>query len=71
MSEVFAPDRRPSWSTLMLRCPETERAPDHVAPGAGGVPDAQQDRYVAAPRLGKRLGAPLPPVHRLSLCCSR
>ena len=34
----------------------------HVAPVAGGVPHAQQDRHVALPRLRERLIAPLPPV---------
>ena len=37
----------------------------HVAPVAGGVPDAQQHRHVAAPRLLERRRLPLPPVHRV------
>ena len=34
----------------------------HVTPVAGGVPDAQEHRHSAPPRLGERLFAPLPPV---------
>lgn len=36
-----------------------------MAPVAGGIPDAQQDRQVAALGLGQRLRAPLPPVDRV------
>ena len=37
----------------------------HVAPVAGGVPDAQQHRDAALARLGKRVLSPLPPVDRV------
>ena len=37
----------------------------HVAPVAGGVPDAQQHRHVAPPRLLERRRLPLPPVDRI------
>ena len=37
----------------------------HVAPVAGGVADAQQDRPIKPLGLGERLVAPLPPVDRV------
>jgi len=41
-----------------------ERLVGHdVAPVAGGVPDAEEDRHVAALRLGERLLTPREPVH--------
>src|SRR3569623_1378778 len=38
-----------------------------VAPVASRVPDAEEDRDVTTPRLGERLLAPRPPVHRVVL----
>ena len=38
-----------------------------MAPVAGGVPNAQEDRDVPSPRLLEGLGSPLPPVDRIAL----